>query len=291
MPLPIDTNELSDDALTDRVRVFQRKNGHRYSIDDVATAWLALRVASEARSLLDLGCGIGSVLLMLADRLPVVRAVGVEAQPSSYALAERNVIRNRLGKRVTVQFGDLRDRALLDRIRHTEFAFGGQATFDLVTGTPPYLAKGTASVSPDPQRAHARIELRGGVEAYLEAAAHVLAPQGRFVMCAHAVQAARVEQSAFATGLQIVSRVDVIPMLDRKKRLFSVYCFQRAADGGAPVAPSIERLVLRDAQGARTAAAHELRSCFGLSIDPSEPASPPLRTRVGQSNGLPGELA
>ena len=39
-------------------------------------AWLALRAAPGARSCLDLGCGIGSVLLMVADRLSGARAVG-----------------------------------------------------------------------------------------------------------------------------------------------------------------------------------------------------------------------
>ena len=39
-----------------------------------------------------------------------------------------------------------------------------------MTGTPPYKKLGTATPSPDPQRAHARIELRGGIEDYLATA-------------------------------------------------------------------------------------------------------------------------
>jgi len=62
LPLSIPPDDLTDDALTDRVRVLQRRSGHRYSVDDVATAWLALRTMPEARACLDLGCGIGSVL-------------------------------------------------------------------------------------------------------------------------------------------------------------------------------------------------------------------------------------
>jgi tRNA1Val (adenine37-N6)-methyltransferase len=292
LPLSIPPDDLTDDALTDRVRVLQRRSGHRYSVDDVATAWLALRAMPEARSCLDLGCGIGSVLLMVADRVPRARAVGVEAQAGSYALAERNIEKNRLGRRVSVQYGDLRDPALLDRILQAQAAFGHEGGFDLVTGTPPYKPLGTATASPDPQRAHARIELRGGVEAYLAAASRVLAPEGVFVMCAQDEQAERVTSGACAVDLLPIYRVDVIPMRERKGRLFSVHVFVRAGrpDAGAsvierlraqpltaaePVEP--EELVLRDADGARTEAARALRAYFGLSIDANEVPSPPRR--------------
>jgi tRNA1(Val) A37 N6-methylase TrmN6 len=292
LPLSLPPDDLTDDALTDRVRVLQRRNGHRYSVDDVATAWLALRAMPAARSSLDLGCGIGSVLLMIADRLQKVRAVGVEAQAGSYALAERNVEKNRLGRRVSVQYGDLRDPALLDRILQAQNAFGHEGGFDLVTGTPPYKPLGTASLSPDPQRAHARVELRGGVEAYLAAAARVLAPEGVFVMCAQHEQAERVTSGACAVSLLPIYRVDVIPMRERKGRLFSVYAFVHAtrSDAGASIIEQLraqpltgtelgesEVLVLRDEHGARTPAACALRAYFGLISDPNEPASPPKR--------------
>jgi len=309
---PHDLDDLTDDALTDRVRILQRRNGHRYSVDDVATAWVALRAmttgstsslggvagpqGAAVRSCLDLGCGIGSVLLMLADRLPSsVRAVGIEAQAASYALAERNIERNRLGRRVGVQFGDLRDRALLDRALQAEAAFGRETGFDLVTGTPPYKPLGTASLSPDPQRAHARVELRGGVEAYLNAAARVLEPNGVFVMCAQSELAPRVAAGAAAVQLVEIYKLDVIPRLARKTRLFAVHVFVRdgAADGGAAVSARLraggasvsvhdaaphgrpatvtmtrERLVLRDEAGERTPESRAMRAYFGMFDEP-----------------------
>jgi tRNA1(Val) A37 N6-methylase TrmN6 len=300
---PHDLDDLTDDALTDRVRILQRRNGHRYSVDDVATAWIALRATGPhgagVRSGLDLGCGIGSVLLMLADRLPSARAVGIEAQAASYALAERNIERNRLGRRVSVQFGDLRDRALLDRILQAEAAFGRETGFDLVTGTPPYKPLGTASLSPDPQRAHARVELRGGVEAYLNAAARVLEPNGVFVMCAQSELAPRVAAGAAAVRFAEIYRLDVIPRQARKSRLFAVHVFvrQAAADGGSavserlrasgagvsihdadphgrPVPLTRERLVLRDEPGERTQEARAMRAYFGMHDEHREAVEP-----------------
>lgn len=261
--------ELTDDALTDRVRVAQRRGGHRYSFDDVVTAWVAARMAPEARTYLDLGCGLGSVLLMVADRLSEVRSAGIEAQHESFALAQHNVQRSWCADRVRVWRGDLRDADLCDRAREAVAAGG----FDLVTGTPPYKKPGTATPSPDPQRAHARIELRGGVEAYLAAAARMLAPRGTFVVCMESEGRERVEQGASAAGLAIVERLDVIPIAGRKGRLFSVFRLRHAALVELP--PTAAEIVLRDAAGVRTEAALELRRFFGLSDPVNEPPSPP----------------
>jgi len=265
----LDSTDVTDDALTDRVRVFQRRRGHRYSVDDVATAWVAIRARPEASACLDLGCGLGSVSLMLADRLPLSRVVGIEAQAVSFALAQRNIERNGLAERVTVHLGDLRDGALIERLLSQRP--GG---FELVTGTPPYKPPGSATPSPDSQRAHARVELRGGVEVYLEAAVRALGPAGLFVMCAQAELAARVRAGAAAVGLRVVSRVDVVPRAGRTGQLFSVYGFVRAVSGaGSASEPLIEQLVLRDADGTRSEAARALRGFFGLQSNPDEPVS------------------
>ena len=56
-------DELTDDALTSHYRVLQRKRGHRYSIDDVATAWAAARLRPDARRVADLGTGPGGAVM------------------------------------------------------------------------------------------------------------------------------------------------------------------------------------------------------------------------------------
>jgi tRNA1Val (adenine37-N6)-methyltransferase len=86
---------LTDDLLARDVRVFQRSKGHRFSSDDVVTAYVAFGAQPQARRVLDLGCGLGSVLLLLAWKLPSANLCGVEAQAQSFALLERNVARSR----------------------------------------------------------------------------------------------------------------------------------------------------------------------------------------------------
>jgi tRNA1(Val) A37 N6-methylase TrmN6 len=200
----------------------------------------------------------------------------VEAQPGSFELLQRNVARNNVAHRCRLLCADFRQPELLERLAAEAGCAGG---FALVTGTPPYQPPGRGPVSPDPQRAHARVELRGGVEAYLAAAARVLHPRGRVVICADARHPERVERGATAAGLHALERTDVIPIAEHKGALFSVFVLGRArgAAGRAPLRqPDI---VARDRDGARTADAAALRRFFDLAIDEHEPASPRLRAR------------
>ncbi len=249
-------SEWTDDAVTADFRVYQRRRGHRYALDDVLAAAEAVRVRPEARSVLDLGTGIGSVLLMVAWRLRGARLVGVERQQVSFELLSRNVARNGLQDRVHLVHGDLRDPALLD-------ALPGRP-FDLVTGTPPYFPPGTAVPSPDPQRAAARIELHGGLEDYLCSAARVLAPAGRLVLCVPARSASRVLDGARGAGLRPLRRYDAYPHARLPEPLLSVWtlglCDARAEGGLECPAP----FVARDERGGRTQAYRALRALFGL---------------------------
>jgi tRNA1(Val) A37 N6-methylase TrmN6 len=270
-----DFGPLTDDALTRDFRVWQRERGHRYSLDDVTVAWEAACAAPEARTVLDLGCGIGSVLLMLAWRLPVAHLVGIEAQDVSVELARRNVARNGVGARVSLVHADLRDPTARRRARA---AIGG-GRFQLVTGTPPYAPPGTATPSPDPQRAHARVELRGGIEDYLLAVADTLAPRGVAVVCGDARRPDRAYAGARAAGLRIVRERPVVPRAGRKGPLFTVWTLRRDAGDrpGQAGDGAIEReapLVARTEGGARTEVSRALRSFFGLPLPEGEAPSP-----------------
>jgi tRNA1Val (adenine37-N6)-methyltransferase len=217
-----------------------------------------------ARTCLELGSGIGSVLLMLAYKLPDARFVAVEAQRNSFQLLTQNIARNQLGDRVRALFGDLRDLA------HPELSPGG---FDLITGTPPYVIPGSATPSTDAQRAFARQEFRGGVEEYLRAGSRCLNAHGRLVVCADARFPERVLDTAAALELRVVRRRDVVPREDQKQPLFSVFTLCRQAAGDAP-AYEHGSWIARDSQGARTQAYHDLRSFFGLAVPSDEAPSP-----------------
>jgi hypothetical protein len=76
----------------------------------MVTALVALQEATSAGTSrqppahhLDLGCGIGSVLLMVAWGLPGVASCGVEAQEVSLGLARRSILYNGVADRVQVR--------------------------------------------------------------------------------------------------------------------------------------------------------------------------------------------
>jgi tRNA1(Val) A37 N6-methylase TrmN6 len=229
-------------------RIFQKKSGHRWSLDDFVTAFVALAAVKDrpVKRALDLGTGIGSVLLMLAWSLEDAHLLGVEAQETSFGLAQRSIRYNGLSARVSVRHGDFRATRL------------EEGAFDLVTGTPPYMPLGSGRVSDKVQRGPCHFETRGGVADYARIAARVLAPHGRFVVCSGLANGARLGDAAAASGLHLVERVVVVPR-EGKQPLLDVGVFQHAP------APRIEStFTVRDETGALTAEMHEARQRMGL---------------------------
>ncbi len=86
------------DFISGHFRIFQLRDGHRFSTDDVLAAWYGTTWCPSAGTVLDLGSGIGSLALIAAWRLPGARLVTVEAQEMSVALARKSVAFNGLDR-------------------------------------------------------------------------------------------------------------------------------------------------------------------------------------------------
>lgn len=221
------------DRLSGSLWILQRRRGHRATSDDVLLAWAGARAAPDARRVLDLGTGKGTVALLLCRALPAARLVGVEAFAASHALAVRNAALNGLADRFDPRHGDLRDPAVL----------AGEAPFDLVTGAPPFMPPGTGVLPADPQRAAGRFELRGGVEGYCGAAADQLAVEGRAVILMDGASRARTLAAVAGAGLAARRIVEVTPRPGRPATFWIV----EAARAPGPLVE--ERLAMRDTAG------------------------------------------
>ncbi len=238
-------------------RLLQRTDGHRFSLDDLATAhFAAVSIALDPNRVvpnrvLDLGCGIGTVLLLMAWRFPSAKVRGIEAQEVSAALARRSIAWNGVADRCSVVSGDLRDADLLK----------GESPFDLITGTPPYFPRGTGLESDQIQKGPCRFEHRGGIEDYARAAARNLAPAGIFVACAAATQSDRVTAAAAGAGLMIDRKRDVIPRAG-KDPLVMLFCMRRRVDDATTIVDT--PLVVRDHNGQRTDEFVSLRADMGM---------------------------
>jgi tRNA1Val (adenine37-N6)-methyltransferase len=234
-------------------RILQRTDGHRTSLDDLVTAYVAATMVEAAPPLrcLDLGCGIGSVLLFLAWRFPHAELLGIEAQEVSAGLAARSLAWNGIEARAQVEVADFRHRPMV----------GAQAGFDLVTGTPPYFPVGAGPESEHVQRAPCRFEHRGGIEAYCLAAAPSLAAGAPFVACEAWNQRERVEPAAHAAGLSLVRWREVVPR-EGKEPLLCVFAM-RGREHAEPLVID-PPLVVRDRAGRRTAEFRAVREAMGM---------------------------
>jgi tRNA1Val (adenine37-N6)-methyltransferase len=235
-------------------RIFQYAKGHRYSTDDVVTAWYATQCAPRVERACDLGSGIGSVALIVAWRLPAARMVTVEAQEISIALARKTVRYNGLEDRFTLVHSDLRTFETAER-------------FDLVTGSPPYFPPGTASAAEHPQAVPARIEVRGTVADYARAAARLLAPAGLFAFVFPFAQLARAEEAVRDAGLALIRRREVV-FKEGEAPLISLFAASRAEDLPPSIlarGPFVEPpLVIRRADGQVSEEYAMVRMSFGF---------------------------
>jgi tRNA1(Val) A37 N6-methylase TrmN6 len=225
-PVPPGADATSDvgadetlDAVSGHFRLYQLAHGHRFSTDDLLTAWYGTAWAPTVSRALDLGSGIGSVGTIAAWRLPGARFVTVEAQAVSVALARRSAAYNGLMDRVEIREGDFRDAGVL----------GESERFDLVLGSPPYFPVGTGIEGDHPQKVACRFELRGDVADYARVAAAHLAPGGVFACVFPAAQAARVEHAARDAALSIVRRRPVV-FREGEAPLVELFAMVRAED-------------------------------------------------------------
>ena len=207
------------DAISGHFRIFQLRRGHRFSTDDVLTAWYGTTWVPSARAVLDLGSGIGSVGMIAAWRLPGARFVTIEAQEESVALARRSAAYNGLLDRYEIRHGDFRSA---DALRTDE-------RFDLVLGSPPYFPPGTGIEGDHPQKVACRFELRGDVGDYARVAAAHLAPGGLFACVFPEEQRERVERAAADAALVIVRRRPIV-FREGEPPLVGLFALVRAGD-------------------------------------------------------------
>lgn len=225
------------DALSGHFRIYQLRDGHRFSTDDVLTAWYGTAWVPSAQRVLDLGSGIGSVGMIAAWRLPGATFVTIEAQDESVALARKSAAYNGLLDRYEIRRGDFRDEVRLKGDATTPAGLkpgttsvlGEAERFDLVLGSPPYFPIGTGIEGAHPQKVACRFELRGDIADYATTAAGHLANGGVFACVFPQEQLDRVERAALTASLVIVRRRPVV-FREGESPLIGLFAMMRTAD-------------------------------------------------------------
>lgn len=169
---PLQKADETLDRLNQKRWIFQRKKGHKATTDDQLlawAAWLGFQYHQESPTrIFDLGSGKGTVSLLLTSLDSSIECIGIEAFAQSYEQSIRNRTLNQIST-YTPYLGDLRDSTLSQAIQKTH----GHP--HILCGAPPFMPLGSGVLPQDQQRAHGRFEINGGVEAYLERYAFLIA--------------------------------------------------------------------------------------------------------------------
>lgn len=210
------------DAISGYFRIFQLTNGHRFSTDDVLTAWYGTSWCPSARTVLDLGSGLGTVGMITAWRLQGARLVTIEAQEESVRLAKKSARWNGLENRYEIRPGDFRDEKILRP----------EEKFDLILGSPPYFPQGSGVEGDHPQKIACRFEMRGNIADYCATAAQHL-ERGGFFACVFPMapdeQEARVKTAAELAKLTIVRQRPVV-LREGERPLLALFGMMRSDD-------------------------------------------------------------
>lgn len=170
------------------MRIEQPKDGYRFSADSLLLAEFVTLLPGE--KVLDLGTGVGTILLLLAQRYPDNHFVGVEIQEELAAYAQKNVESNGWQDRIEIIKGNYRD-----------LSWPG---FTVVVSNPPYFPLGTGRSSPNPSRQRARSEVDATLEQTLTSASRALLPGGRFYLVHLAQRLDEIEDGLGRAGLAVV---------------------------------------------------------------------------------------
>ncbi|HEY3799140.1 MAG TPA: methyltransferase [Caulobacteraceae bacterium] len=129
-----------DRILGGRVTLRQPAKGYRAGMDAALLA--AACDAGPGDRVLDLGCGVGAVMLAAATRRPGAVFVGLERDAAAMALALANIADNAMGERVSALAGDVAGAPPAER-------------FDAALCNPPFFDDPGALRAPGPAKAGA----------------------------------------------------------------------------------------------------------------------------------------
>lgn len=211
------TGDLTRDAfLGGRLMLWQPAVGYRPGVDAV---FLAAAVPARAgQTVLELGCGSGTVSLCLAHRVGDLTAMGVERLPEVAALARRNA--EETGLPLSVVDADI--AALPPQVQ--------QRQFDHVVFNPPYFDRRESVASQNEQR-EASMGEATPLSLWVDVAARRLAPGG-WMTAIHRPE--RLTDVLVALSGRLGS-VCVQPLQPRVGRDASLVLVRARKDGRAPL--------------------------------------------------------
>jgi tRNA1(Val) A37 N6-methylase TrmN6 len=169
VPGHINDNQASLDAfLGEKIKLYQPKEGYRFSIDSILLADFIKCTAHD--KIVDLGSGCGIIPLILHYNKTFHSILGIEIQEELAELARSNVHLNKADKKIQIIREDFRSFA----------ASYKKEKFDIVVSNPPYRKLHSGRLNPEQGKAIARHEISCTLEELISATAKLLDIKGQF---------------------------------------------------------------------------------------------------------------
>jgi tRNA1(Val) A37 N6-methylase TrmN6 len=248
----------TDDAfLGGALQILQPRTGYRAGLDAVLLAAAAPIVSGKAAHVLDVGAGTGVVGLAVARRIADAHVTLVERDPQLAALADANIVRNRLSERARLIQADvsqpLGERAELGALVET---------FDCVLANPPYHVHGRGTAARDPTKANAHAMAEGDLDRWARFMAAMVRSDG----CAVLIHKTEVLPGLLAALAGRFGDLLLLPIYPRLGAPCSRVLVRGVKGSRAPLQIS-PGLVLHDAAGGFTPQVEAiLRAGAGLDL-------------------------
>ncbi len=156
------------DRVNENLCLIQKKDGLTFGTDAYLLAAF-MRPQKRGRAV-ELGAGTGIISLLCATRERFSHIDALEIQGDFAEMAQRNVMLNDLGERMTVRHADVRE------IRAD--SLGGEV--DVVFANPPYMRTDSGKRNESDHKYLARHEVCGGIFDFCYAAGRLLKHGGKF---------------------------------------------------------------------------------------------------------------
>ncbi|HOV90313.1 MAG TPA: methyltransferase [Syntrophorhabdaceae bacterium] len=205
----INPDETLDILCNDRLKIIQKKEGYRFSIDAIILAnFVTLKKQDRV---LDIGTGCGIIPIYMTIMGKTNKITGIEIQGELFELAEKNREFNRC---YNVDFikGDV--TRIIDRLKDMRF--------QVIISNPPYTKEKSGRKSPGKSRLLARYESTLSLESLIETASIILGNKGRLYLIYPVRRLGELIYTAKTKRLEPKRIRFVHPRYDEKANLFLI---------------------------------------------------------------------
>ncbi|WP_051284340.1 tRNA1(Val) (adenine(37)-N6)-methyltransferase [Desulforegula conservatrix] len=161
-------NHTTDSFFEGKIKIRQRENGYRFSIDPILIAHYAK--IPKGSKIVDIGTGSGVIPLILTHLHEDCRVLGIEIQKNMAEMASRNIRDNGFEERIRILNMDFSEMIQAD--------INGPA--DIIISNPPYRKNDSGRKNPESEKAIARHEIKLTLGQLLKKSGSLLKTGGLF---------------------------------------------------------------------------------------------------------------